>query len=247
MPQQPKPPVSVPAPKPMSGKGEPEDIFSGMEAPEKISMGSERPALGPKKRGGVGKIILIMMIAVLAIGAIGFAFWFFVLRDTGMATLDTTKKADVTETKTQETKPDAQQAIPPPAANTQNNGLQIPTSTGETTNGKDTPVTIPPPGTKIPQPSPITGEPPTEPEVKTPPVDTDGDGLTDDRELDLGLKPDNPDTDGDGLTDGDEVEKYGTNPLNPDTDGDGFADGSEVGNGYNPRGEGKCAKADCTP
>jgi transglutaminase-like putative cysteine protease len=60
----------------------------------------------------------------------------------------------------------------------------------------------------------------------TPVRDSDGDGLTDDRERELGTNPYSPDTDGDGLNDGDEV-KTGTNPLNPDTDGDGFPDGSD--------------------
>jgi len=41
------------------------------------------------------------------------------------------------------------------------------------------------------------------------------------------------DTDGDGLTDGQEIE-LGTDPLNPDTDGDGLLDGDEVANGLNP-------------
>ncbi|NDV15589.1 T9SS type B sorting domain-containing protein [Muricauda sp. TY007] len=36
-------------------------------------------------------------------------------------------------------------------------------------------------------------------------VDTDGDGLTDGEETNLGTDPNNPDTDGDGLTDGEEV------------------------------------------
>ncbi|GLU42665.1 hypothetical protein Musp01_02890 [Muricauda sp. NBRC 101325] len=36
-------------------------------------------------------------------------------------------------------------------------------------------------------------------------TDTDGDGLTDGEEADLGTDPNNPDTDGDGLTDGEEV------------------------------------------
>ncbi len=59
-------------------------------------------------------------------------------------------------------------------------------------------------------------------------VDTDGDGLTDAEELELGTDPNNPDTDGDGLSDGDEINVYGTDPLNPDTDGDGLSDGDEV-------------------
>ena len=35
------------------------------------------------------------------------------------------------------------------------------------------------------------------------------------------------DGDGDGLTDDDEINIYGTNPNNPDTDGDGINDGDE--------------------
>jgi hypothetical protein len=77
-------------------------------------------------------------------------------------------------------------------------------------------------------------------------VDTDGDGLSDRRETELGLDPARPDSDADGTTDGDEVMKYGTNPLNRDTDRDTYEDGAEIKNGYNPRGEGKCSKPDCT-
>ena len=46
------------------------------------------------------------------------------------------------------------------------------------------------------------------------PSDTDGDGLSDLQEYQLGTNPINPDTDGDGLPDGWEV-KYGLNPLDP--------------------------------
>jgi len=60
--------------------------------------------------------------------------------------------------------------------------------------------------------------------------DTDGDGLTNSEEAQIGTDPLNPDTDGDGLGDGEEVKTYGTNPLNPDTDSDGLGDGDEVHN-----------------
>jgi hypothetical protein len=63
--------------------------------------------------------------------------------------------------------------------------------------------------------------------------DTDGDGLTNLQEFQLGTDPRNPDTDGDGVSDGEEV-KRGTNPLNPDTDGDGLSDGEEIRLGTNP-------------
>ena len=47
------------------------------------------------------------------------------------------------------------------------------------------------------------------------------------------------DTDGDGLSDQDELNKYFTNPLLTDTDGDTFSDGAEISGGYNPCGDGK--------
>lgn len=59
-------------------------------------------------------------------------------------------------------------------------------------------------------------------------IDTDGDGLTDQEELELGTDPNNPDTDSDKLLDGEEVKTYQTDPKNPDSDGDGLLDGDEV-------------------
>ena len=59
-------------------------------------------------------------------------------------------------------------------------------------------------------------------------VDSDGDGLSDSKEIEIGTDPYNADTDGDNLTDGEEVLEYKTDPLNPDTDGDGLSDGLEV-------------------
>jgi outer membrane protein OmpA-like peptidoglycan-associated protein len=76
------------------------------------------------------------------------------------------------------------------------------------------------PGTEIPAEFQVSGEPSN--------LDTDGDGLTDGFEREIGTDPLNPDTDGDGLTDGEEVLEYKTDPLNPDTDGDGLSDGDEV-------------------
>jgi len=58
-------------------------------------------------------------------------------------------------------------------------------------------------------------EPPNEPPTGS--VDSDGDGLTDEEEFDMGLDPFNPDTDMGGVSDGDEV-LAGTNPQDPADD-----------------------------
>jgi hypothetical protein len=71
------------------------------------------------------------------------------------------------------------------------------------------------------------------------PLDTDGDGLTDVRESELGTSPLNWDTDSDKLGDYEEITIWKTDPLNADTDGDGYGDNEEIENGYNPKGTGK--------
>ena len=112
--------------------------------------------------------------------------------------------------------------------------LTFSTSTGEPTSI----VTEEAPGTEV-----------TEQPIETTPVieevveefieqDSDSDGLTDERELELGLNILLADTDGDALSDKDEVDIYLTDPFDQDTDGDGFSDGSEVRQGYNPNGPG---------
>jgi hypothetical protein len=90
----------------------------------------------------------------------------------------------------------------------------------------ETPSQIPTP--EIPQP---TNQPN--------PLDTDQDGLSDEKEKTLGTSMIKADTDDDSLFDREEVEVYKTNPLDPDTDKDGYHDGDEVKNGYNPNGSGK--------
>src|SRR5215217_2998543 len=66
------------------------------------------------------------------------------------------------------------------------------------------------------------------------PLDTDGDGLEDVLEIELGTDPTDPDTDDDGATDGDEYYVHQTGTLNPDNDADGVLDGDEVANGTDP-------------
>jgi len=57
--------------------------------------------------------------------------------------------------------------------------------------------------------------------------DSDGDGLSDLFERQIGSNPDSGDSDGDGLGDYEEV-RTGTSASRPDTDGDGLMDGEEV-------------------
>lgn len=59
-------------------------------------------------------------------------------------------------------------------------------------------------------------------------ADQDEDGLSDEKEQELGTDPSKPDTDGDGLSDRDEVEDLKTDPLRTDSDGDRVNDGEEV-------------------
>ncbi len=65
-------------------------------------------------------------------------------------------------------------------------------------------------------------------------IDTDGDGLADDEEVNThNTDPLAADTDGDGLGDGQEIDG-GTDPLNVDTDGDGSSDAAELLFGADP-------------
>ena len=59
-------------------------------------------------------------------------------------------------------------------------------------------------------------------------ADTDGDGLPDGQELNIGSSPLLVDTDSDGFTDPEEVS-MGTDPASADTDGDGIPDMEELG------------------
>jgi hypothetical protein len=70
--------------------------------------------------------------------------------------------------------------------------------------------------------------------VAATPGDTDGDGLEDAIEFELGTDPYTVDTDQDGLTDGDEYYIFATGTLNPDSDGDGILDGDEAAQGTDP-------------
>ena len=69
------------------------------------------------------------------------------------------------------------------------------------------------------------------------PLDSDGDGTPDGKEMRSGTSPTVADSDGDGLTDTDEMILHGTDPAKLDTDGDGVKDGNEISAGTNPLDE----------
>ena len=80
----------------------------------------------------------------------------------------------------------------------------------------------------------VATEVPADVEVVGAPGDSDGDGLEDTVETELGTDPFDLDTDDDRLTDGDEYYVYATGTRNPDSDGDGVVDGTETANGTDP-------------
>ena len=66
-------------------------------------------------------------------------------------------------------------------------------------------------------------------------LDSDGDGLSDDDEINIhGTSPSDPDSDDDGLNDYEEVILYGTLPNDEDSDDDFINDFDEVNNGSDP-------------
>lgn len=67
-------------------------------------------------------------------------------------------------------------------------------------------------------------------------IDSDGDRVSDPMELEMGTDPTVADTDGDGLNDGEELTA-GTDPLATDSDMDGFSDPEELDDGTDPLDE----------
>ena len=65
-------------------------------------------------------------------------------------------------------------------------------------------------------------------------ADSDNDGLSNRKEIELGTDPVTEDTDSDGLSDGDEVGKHNTDPMKADTDNDSITDGDEIAMGLDP-------------
>ncbi|MEK7648807.1 MAG: binary toxin-like calcium binding domain-containing protein [Patescibacteria group bacterium] len=240
-------------PIPQSSKQEPQDIFSevpGLQAsssqpqiPGQVA-GMQQSYPQEPHSGFNPKLILIVVaiLAVLVVAAFGVQF--------ALRSKQTSQQQPVAVQQAPVQPPVQEVSEPqtPPPGLIQDNQQPIPPT--------------PPDQLAVPSALPTT---PTPGEALVPltqsATDTDGDGLLDDEELQLGTDPAKSDSDSDGLADGQEVKTYKTNPvvadsdsdglddskeltvyksdpLNPDTDGDGYLDGSEVSNGYSPLGPG---------
>ncbi|OGY68819.1 MAG: hypothetical protein A3B94_01690 [Candidatus Jacksonbacteria bacterium RIFCSPHIGHO2_02_FULL_43_10] len=234
-------PISVPEPmvQPAPATGV-VDMFSSTDKgsqsapppPSAVSVGKIQPKAMPsvpqpqsvKSPKGGRKMILIIGIAVVGIA---------IIIGGAMAVLSMMKQPTLEDLPSF----DSQSIIPAdsiPATETESESDVQPTQENDTTTSnldalspddqlQDTPQE------QLPQDQPVV-------------IDTDGDGLTDQDEVQYNTNQFFPDTDFDGLTDREEVQIYSTDPLSKDTDGDGFDDGQEVRNGYNPKGPGKSAQ-----
>ncbi len=225
-----------------------DDMFSGLDQSPKQPV---RPmALGElpqRTSSSAPKYILLFAGVVIVLGGLGFLFWEFAIRRP--AAERAANVPQLVPAVAQPTIPPTSPSVPAPVVpDPVPTVVPDPTLPSQGSNDVPaplpTPVVTPPPGTTIPFPEQVSPLPQQPASASV--VDTDEDGLSDSRELELGTDPRNRDTDADELSDGDEVLKYGTNPLDRDTDKDSFLDGKEVQNGYNPRGSDKCAKSDCS-
>jgi hypothetical protein len=240
--------------RPAGGPKQPEDMFAGLEANTPNRLASRVLPNDPLVGGhaSYGKYILLICSLVAGLGIVGAGLWYFAIHRPAQ---QAEQEAIVTPVIPSPTTPLSEPVVtsPPdliPTLTPTPAPEEMPPSAAvippETT--IQPVVTTPPPGTNIPPPTDVTTPPPAAPAPTSTTAaftDTDSDGLSDTREQELGTDPRNPDSDADNLTDGDEVLKYGTNPLKMDTDSDTYADGLEVKGGFDPRGNGKCAKSDC--
>lgn len=204
---------------------EPKDMFEGVapSAPAPIApppsslpqgygyggQAAPMPMIAEPHRGGMGKIVIIVAVILVVFGVSGY----FAYRIMVQPANDASVVDSVSDTGVIS---DSGKDPKTETDTTDDDSTSTPTDTGATTT---------PPDTSTSNPASL--------------LDSDGDGLTNARELELGTSVTKSDTDGDGLGDREEVEVYGTNPRKTDTDGDGYLDGQEVAGGYNPNGEGK--------
>jgi hypothetical protein len=201
------------------------------------------------------KLILIITVSILGIGVVGGGVWLFLRLRSGASTVAPqigTNGAPVTASGTQPLAAVAPPAPPMTEEEMKQIVVYFPDESGRLgSNASSTTLydlrhpgalqtsAQGPAGVVIPQEQTGTGGVAVGGQALTGSSDPDGDGLTNDQELQLGTDSKNADTDRDGLMDGDEVKIYRTDPLKADSDGDGYSDGVEVKGGYNPIGPGK--------
>lgn len=178
------------------------------------SAGANIPGLmnetGSQASGSGKKILIIFLVILLAVGSAGAVYFYFLRQPV---------------------------VIPAPVENDNTPTENLPTdNTGDAINNVNTNINANL-NTNTNLSTNINAN--TNVNIIQPPLDTDGDGLTDAQELELQTNPRLADSDGDGLTDKDEINIYKTNPINGDTDGDGYLDGVEIKNGFDPLGPGK--------
>lgn len=187
--------------------------------------GSQLPAMPLPSTGNV-KYLLIGLLTLVVVLALGSAVYFLVLKPQ-FQSLQTTEPLVQTPVDTSPPNNAIETIVTAPATPTVDS---FATST-------QTPSDLAP--VNIPVPDSATSSQ-TAPIIQAAnALDSDGDGLNDAEEENLGTNKYNMDSDDDGLSDYEEIKIYLTDPNNPDTDGDTYTDGSEVKNGYNPKGPGR--------
>lgn len=251
-------PSVMPPSVPQTSARPPEDLFADIETPPSVAPRPLAPSVlpPPEPSSGHGKVIAIVVVVVLMIAAAVAASW-WAYTDWKQKQVLVVPVSDVVNT------PNPVRVVNPPPAQGSifDDNVPQPSQQPQVDIAPlPTPITQPPVNTNIPLPTATDPNAPVMPTAvpsgdtatssttsASPSIqfDTDGDGLVDNRERELGTDSLKADTDGDTINDGLEVNSYGTNPLNADTDADGFPDGVEIGRGYNPRGTGRCTNSDC--
>ena len=193
-----------------------------------LSAADEKP--GSSK----GKIIKVILIALLIILFIGLGYLVYVKFLTGQEMVETPDTTNVvTDTTQNEIIIDREMAtktIPVSEEVTISTSTPIATTTPPVSNLTDT------------DSDGLTDEEENILGTDINLTDTDGDGLSDYEEIKIYNTDANKiDSDNDGLSDYEEIKIYKTDPNIVDSDGDSYNDGAEVKGGYNPLGSGKMA------
>ncbi len=181
-----EPGTSKPPKSKSSAGNEPEDIFAGIDTQDSEAGSAPSEDMSgdmPRKRGGVGKALGIVVLVLLVLGGAGVGTWYFLIRDTG----EELPAPQVVEPEQTTIVVEEPPSLPP-----------------ETTTA---PPALQEPPQAIQQEEPVEEESPLIPESEAVlAVDTDEDGLTDPEETIFGTHAVIADSDGDSFPDGSEVQ-----------------------------------------